>query len=92
MPTNNDVERMKDKYPGYTLQELNDGKILYQQNCGTCHSLKHPATRTEKQWEVIVPQEVIKVNKQAGNIVLDKDYQRVLLRYLVTMGTAPSAR
>lgn len=92
MPTNNDVERVKDKYPGYTLQELNEGEILYRQNCATCHSLKHPALFTESQWEKIVPAEVIKVNKQNGNTIIDKDYQRVLLRYLVTMATSPSAK
>lgn len=89
IPTNNDVERVKDKYPGYTLQELNEGEILYRQNCATCHSLKHPSSHTASEWEKIVPAEVIKVNKQNNNTIIDKEYQKVLLRYLVTMSTAP---
>ncbi len=92
MPTTHDVERMKEKYPGYTLQELNDGKILYEQNCHTCHTLKNPVDYSEQQWTLIVPKMVAKVNKKAGNTVIDKDYEKVLLRYLVTMGSAPSAK
>ncbi len=91
-PLQLDIDRVKDKYPGYTLQELNEGQALYIANCQSCHRLKRPESFTEQRWTEIVPKMVARVNKKAGTTVIDKNYQGVLLRYLVTMGTAPRAK
>ena len=87
-PTQADVDRVKLKYPDYTLSELHNGKTLYEKHCGTCHSLKKPASEPEQEWNKIVPKMVVKVNKKEGN-VLDTKAEESILRYVVTMTTAP---
>lgn len=82
-PNQADVDRVKTKYPDYTLADLNHGKSLYTEHCGTCHGLKNPSDFTEEQWKKIVPNMVAKVNKH-GNI-LDQKAEQDILRYTVTM-------
>lgn len=82
-PAQADVDRVQTKYPGYTLADLNHGKSLYTEHCGTCHGLKNPSDFTEEQWNKIVPNMVAKVNKH-GNI-LDQKAEQDILRYTVTM-------
>ncbi len=88
MPSQADVERVKDKFPGYTLTDLNEGKKLFEANCALCHGLKKPASRTEEEWKTIVPRMVKKVNAKNGN-TLDASGEEKILRYVVTMGSAP---
>ncbi len=88
MPSQADVERVKDKFPGYTLTDLNDGKKLFEANCALCHGLKKPASRTEEEWKTIVPRMVKKVNAKNGN-TLDASGEEKILRYVITMGSAP---
>jgi hypothetical protein len=85
-PTQNDVDRVSGKYPGITLAELSEGKMLFESNCGVCHSLNIPRKKSEKQLTHIVPIMAQKVNKRAGKEVLDSHKQDLVLRYLVTMG------
>ncbi len=84
-PTNADVDRIAAKYPGYTLQQLDQGKTLFTTHCGNCHGLKNPASKSEEQWQKIVPRMAAKVNKKGE--VLNADGQELILRYLVTMGS-----
>jgi hypothetical protein len=85
-PTQSDVDRVKDKFPGYTLTELNHGKTLYEQNCASCHILKNPSSETEEEWKKIVPEMVLKVNRKTT--VLSAKDQDDILKYLITMGSA----
>ena len=84
VPTESDVERGKSKYPDYTLTQLSQGKLLYEQNCQSCHNLKKPTSRTEEEWKAIVPNMSKQVNKTS--MVLKNTEQELILRYLVTMG------
>src|SRR5664279_5768116 len=85
-----DADRGAAKYPGYTLADLNNGRDLFQQNCNRCHHLKDPQSRNEAKWNKIVPVMVKKLNKKEGKIVIDDQQQESILRYLVTMSSAPT--
>jgi hypothetical protein len=85
-PGQSDVERVKTKYPDYTLAELNQGKILYEENCGNCHSLKKPSSESEQEWNKIVPEMAKKADKKG--IKIDPKQQELILKYLITMSTA----
>ncbi len=88
-PQQSDVDRVSTKYPGYNLSALNDGKALYQENCNKCHKLKNPTSRNETKWNKIVPKMVGKLNKKEGKTAVDQNQQELILRYIVTMGSAP---
>ncbi|ESU28468.1 cytochrome c class I [Flavobacterium limnosediminis JC2902] len=83
-PTQPDVDRMQSKYPDYTLEELNQGKAMYEQHCVECHKLKNPTKFTETQWQKIVPGMVKKVNKKHPNAIDEKN-QELILKYVITM-------
>ncbi|MFA6260959.1 MAG: hypothetical protein WC760_05795 [Bacteroidia bacterium] len=85
-PTENDVARVKDKYPGYSLTDLNRGKDLFVNYCGNCHKHKNPASKTEEEWTVIVPKMSAKANKKS--LVLDENAQQDILRFVITMRDA----
>jgi mono/diheme cytochrome c family protein len=91
-PSQSDVDRVATKYPGYTLAELNQGKSIYEQNCGSCHGLKSPSSETEAEWNHIVPEMTGKTNKKAGKEVINAKDQEILLKYLITMSSAPKAK
>ncbi len=88
-PQQSDVDRVSSKYPGYNLAELNDGKALFQQTCNRCHKLKNPTSRNETKWNKIVPKMIGKLNKKEGKTVIDEKQQESILKYLVTMSSAP---
>lgn len=85
-PGQSDVDRVKDKYPDYTLADLNEGKKLYEMNCGSCHALKAPNSETEEEWIKIVPAMTQKVNRKG--VVLDEQAEEQILRYVITMSSA----
>ena len=87
--TQTDVDRGSLKFKGTTLESLNQGKSVFQENCNECHGLKKPASRTEEKWNKIVPAMVKKLNLKMGKEVIDSKKQDLLLQYLVTMSTAP---
>lgn len=82
-PTQADVDRVADKFPGYTVAQMTEGKSLYETHCGTCHALKKPSSETESEWRRIVPWMAKKVNK--NSMVLDAAKEDQILKYLVTM-------
>ncbi|HET6245481.1 MAG: hypothetical protein H0V01_13420 [Bacteroidetes bacterium] len=89
IPTQEDVDRAN-KFPDYTLADLNLGKAHFEQKCGSCHGLKKPTSRTEEQWNKIVPRMVHKANKKT--LKIDEGQQELILKYLVTMSSAPKKK
>ncbi|MFL5728692.1 MAG: c-type cytochrome [Cytophagaceae bacterium] len=89
-PAQTDVNRVKTKYPDYTLAQLNDGKALYEKNCANCHALKNPSSRNEEEWKQIVPGMTKKANKKGAAI--DAAQQELILRYVITMSLAGNSK
>jgi mono/diheme cytochrome c family protein len=90
MHSQTDVERGSKTFPGLTMADLDQGKALFTQNCQQCHGLKDPKGRSEEKWRSVVPRMAAKVNKKAGKTVLDSMGQQQILKYVVTMSTAPA--
>ena len=86
-PTQADVDRVQEMFPGYTLDQINEGKFLYEVNCALCHDLMLPSSEPEDEWRTIVPDMVKKANKKNGN-TLDAAGEEQILRYVITMGPA----
>lgn len=82
-----DIDKVSEKFPGYTLADLNEGKTLYENHCASCHSLKPLNSQTEEGWRNIVPPMVRKANRKEGNVI-DEHGEELILRYVVTMGPA----
>ena len=90
-PAQSDVDRVAGKYNGYTLNELNTGKALFEQTCNRCHRLKNPVSRNEGKWEKIVPVMIKKLNKKEGKEFINNVQEESILRYLITMSSAPKS-
>lgn len=84
-PTQADVARMSATYPNLTVTELNEGKMLFEKNCGNCHGLKSPASKDAEGWNKTVPRMAAKINKK-GEVLTTKD-QELIIHFLVTMGS-----
>ncbi len=89
--SNADAERGASKFPGLTMTELTHGKAQYEKNCQSCHGLYAPGSKNEMQWRLIVPAMVNKANKKMGKmeVPIDSANQQSILKYVITMGTAP---
>lgn len=82
-PSQADLDKVKSKYPSYSLTQLNNGKELYEQKCGTCHGLKNPVSYNEAQWIDIVPNMTKMANKKEEKI--NSNQEDLILKYLITM-------
>lgn len=51
LPTQADVERGKTYYPNLTLEELNEGKMRFNQQCSKCHDYEPPASKKRRTME-----------------------------------------
>lgn len=83
-PMQTDVDRVADKFPGYTLTDLKQGMTLYQTKCSMCHPAKAPRSHNEEQWRDIVPEMVQKANKKETRITPEE--ADAILKYVITMG------
>lgn len=79
-PKQSDAVRGATKFPGYTLADLQHGQMLFKQDCGKCHALPAPKSKTETQWRSIVP-------KMAKKAKVDSATEDSILKYVVTMST-----
>lgn len=86
-PTQSDVDRVSTKFEGYTLVDLNKGKLLYEEHCGTCHKLHAANSMSENGWNRIVPEMVQKVLYKSGPTAISTADEELIRRYLVTMCT-----
>ena len=80
-PAQSDVDRGASKFPGMTLADLNEGKTIYEANCGKCHGLMKPSALNEDGWRNIVP-------PMAQKAKLDSKAEQLVLQYVVTMSGA----
>ncbi|HNM24006.1 MAG TPA: hypothetical protein PKL15_01200 [Saprospiraceae bacterium] len=77
-PKEADALRGAQKFPGYTLADLQKGHMLYKENCGKCHGLKSPRALDEAGWRKIVP-------PMAKKAKIDAPTEDAILKYVVTM-------
>lgn len=87
VPMQTDADRVQGKFPGLTLEQLNQGKVLYEANCASCHHLENPSSEPEEEWRSIVPRMVLKANKRSINPITPES-EELILRYLIAMGPA----
>ena len=87
-PTQADVERGKDNFPGLTLEQLTAGQQIFMTSCNACHPYKNPSKRTAEEWKHIIPEMTTKANRKLGNTI-DADKETALLRYVSVMCNAP---
>lgn len=74
-PTNTDVARVSERYPGTTLGELERGRGLYLSRCTSCHAPVEPASIPVERW----PEEVSEMSERA-NLGADEP---LVVKYLV---------
>ncbi|MCC6768931.1 MAG: hypothetical protein IT240_07795 [Bacteroidia bacterium] len=76
--TQDHVERAKQKFPDLTLAQLQEGKKINDETCGSCHKLHQPTELSEEAWRKIVP-------PMAKKGKLDSRSEDLVLRYLVSL-------
>lgn len=84
-PTQADIERSQARFPDITLQEIQEGKKLYENNCILCHKLYDPGNFSEERWRNIIPPMVKKVNKKTGQTKLTTQDEEKILKYILVM-------
>ena len=57
-----------------TLAELQQGRTLYINNCGTCHSLPAPENYSAAQWNSILPGMASRTSLSSAEIQLVNKY------------------
>jgi nitrate/TMAO reductase-like tetraheme cytochrome c subunit len=82
IPTENDAQRVAAKFPGISLSDLNQGKVLFENNCGNCHGLSKSYHESESEIRKIMPEMAQKSE------ISSKD-EDLILKYLITMNSAP---
>lgn len=75
--TQADADRAASKFPGATLASLQEGKKLYEDNCGKCHGLKKNTWGTEAQWKEIIP-------PMADKAEIGEQQENLITQYLLT--------
>ena len=81
-----EIDRGASMYADYTVVNLKEGQSLYVANCGSCHDLKNPTSKTPQQWKRIVPQMAEMINKM--EVKLDMKSQDLILKYVSVMASA----
>src|ERR1017187_7169934 len=81
-PSQSDMEWATRKFPGITLEELNNGKALFEQKCKKCHSLARPFRVSEADLLHVMP-------KMAKKAKIDVKTSDQILKYLEVMRSAP---
>lgn len=84
-PTQGDVDRVSSEFAGYTLADLEQGKKLYEENCGLCHKLYKPSRENEQGWNNIVPEMVKKTNRKQAKEAVTPEGEELIRKYLITM-------
>jgi mono/diheme cytochrome c family protein len=68
VPTSSDVTS------NATLSELQQGRVLYVNNCGDCHGLYSPDSYSSSQWNSVMNSMAPKTNLSTSEVNLVKKY------------------
>jgi mono/diheme cytochrome c family protein len=63
-----------DATPTATIEELQQGRTLYINNCGRCHDLYSPDDYTVNQWRGIMPGMAPKTRMSSSEVTLVTKY------------------
>lgn len=85
-PMQTDADRGSKKFSGLTLDDLSQGKKLFEEKCTQCHGLKRPSKFSEDQWKKIIPGMAKRAEKN-HKAEIDSKSQDLILKFLVTMGS-----
>lgn len=84
-PTTADVEKGKNTFSNLTLEDLREGKKLYESNCKLCHKLYNPKSLNDEEWKKILPPMVKKVNKKIEQQILSSQDEEKILKYILVI-------
>ena len=85
-PNTPDISAAKARFPEYTFEQYEMGKAIYTKNCGSCHALHAPGSKTETTWAKSIPPMVEKVNKRG--MIITPEGEALIFRYLLSQGMA----
>jgi hypothetical protein len=68
------VPTSSDATANATLQELQQGRALYVDNCGKCHGFYNPDGFSSSQWSSVLSSMAPKTSMTSGEIVLVTKY------------------
>jgi len=85
VPAQSDAERSATIIPETTLEDLNQGKAIFENRCHKCHSLKKPFTKSNEEIRTALP-------KMAKKAKIDSKQEELVLKYLLTMNNVPQPK
>ena len=86
-PNNQHLTAARQSEPNVSLADLDRGRSLYVQKCGSCHALRDPSSLPPEQWR----HEIDEMESKQG-VRLKSDEQQDIYRYLAAVSTSSSAR
>lgn len=84
-PTPDDLKQAQVIYPDMTLEEMQESKMLVEQNCTRCHGLKTAFQTSNEELAEVLPKMVNGANKKAGQVVIDEAKKDQIYRYMVVV-------
>ena len=82
-PTNQHLSIARQSEPNVSLADLERGRSLYVQKCGSCHALRAPQSLAPEQWRP----EIEKMRTQQG-VRLKSEEKEDINRYLAVMSAS----
>jgi mono/diheme cytochrome c family protein len=80
--TEADAVRVNGTFPGATVAELEQGRVLYVERCAGCHQLREPASETPLAWPHLVAE-----MRDSHGVHLTRDDERGITAYLVSVSS-----
>ncbi|MEY2923795.1 MAG: hypothetical protein RLZZ337_335 [Bacteroidota bacterium] len=78
------VAKAQEKFPGYTVEQFEIGKQLYETKCNLCHGLKVPKNYSDDEWAKLVPRMAKKANDKKNTGLTEED-QMLIYNYVIAM-------
>jgi len=84
-PSDSDVNRGVEKYPGLTIDELNKGHAEFLAKCTQCHGSKNPQKHSAEEWNGIVDEMAGKASRKADKQKIEGESMELIKKYLAVM-------
>jgi mono/diheme cytochrome c family protein len=73
------VSVMQQKVPGITIENLQEGLVIYKRNCASCHQLYAPSAFTRDKWDRSLKEMLPRAK------ITDQNVQKKIRDYLFVM-------